>query len=144
MSLSVAPDTLYAARSRYNHGTFESVSVTKRAYIDHRQSWLSPRFARDESRPINRRSYQELLFTGRQWMREGEGGAAAHASSRANSVAPSLFYHGSGGIHTGRHVGSERMQRSETRIEREICLLPDLLTWPPSVRLTVDQSIYLA
>lgn len=69
----------------------------------------------------------------------------AHASSRANSVAPSLFYHGSEVQHAGGYAGKMSEERGERRRERgKLLLSPLILTWPPSVRLTVDQSIYLA
>lgn len=45
--------------------------------------------------PIDRRLYQELLFTGRQWMRRrGRGRGACIIESKFRS--PPLYFHGGG------------------------------------------------
>jgi len=70
MEISETPSLakIRARPDRRNDGTVESVSVSPSTHV-HRSSsdsGSSRALAWDESRPINRRSYQELLFTGRQ------------------------------------------------------------------------------
>lgn len=49
----------------------------------------------------------------------------AHASSRANSVAPSLFYHGSEVQHAGGYTGKMSEREKEKEERRAALLSPD-------------------
>jgi len=120
---------------RYNHSTFESVNVTKHAYIDHRQSWLSSwlpgtKVVRSTGGRI--RNYYSLAVSG--WEKERAGLRRMH--HREQIPLPRLYF-----TTVVKYTWSAYRIRTS---ERESCSSPLILTWLPSVRLTVDQSIYLA
>ena len=93
----------------------------------------------DESNPINVGCIRNYYSPGPPSVDEKErAGPTRHASSRANSVLLSLFSRWWSG-QKARERERER-EREQKKIETE--RFHPIFTWLPSVRLTVDQSIY--
>jgi len=105
---------------RYNHSTFESVNVTKHAYIDHRQSWLSPwlpgtKVVRSTGGRI--RNYYSPAVSG--WEKERAGLRRMH--HREQIPLPRLYF-----TMVVRYTRAAcKIRASERERERELLFSPD-------------------